>query len=46
MEKRNKQILTQELIDKRIQLNKEIEIREIPEIDAKISFKDKKNDEE
>tara|TARA_B100001250_G_scaffold83417_1_gene68820 strand:+ start:18333 stop:19505 length:1173 start_codon:yes stop_codon:yes gene_type:complete len=40
MEKRNKQILTQELIDKRAQLNKEIEIREIPKIDAKISFKE------
>jgi hypothetical protein len=40
MEKRNKQILTQELIDKRVQLNKEIEIREIPKIDAKISFKE------
>jgi len=46
MEKRNKKILTQELIDKRIQLTKEIEIREIPEIEAKITFKDKKNDEE
>lgn len=41
MEKRNKQILTQELIDKRVQLNKEIEIREIPKIDAKIRFKEK-----
>ena len=46
MEKRNKKILTQELIDKRIQLTKEIEIREIPEIEAKITFKNKKNDEE
>jgi hypothetical protein len=45
MEKRNKQILTQELIEKRIQLNKEIEIREIPEIDAKISFKEDTEDE-
>jgi hypothetical protein len=45
MEKRNKQILTQELIEKRIQLNKEIEIREIPEIDAKISFKEDAEDE-
>ena len=44
MEKRNKKILTQELIDKRIQLSKEIEIRNIPQIDAKISFKkDTKN---
>jgi hypothetical protein len=45
MEKRNKKILTQELIDKRIQLTKEIEIREIPEIEAKISFKDKNKNE-
>lgn len=43
MEKRNKKILTQELIDKRIQLTKEIEIREIPEIEAKISFKEDEN---
>lgn len=44
MEKRNKKILTQELIDKRIQLSKEIEIRNIPQIEAKISFKkDTKN---
>lgn len=40
MEKRNKQILTQELIEKKVQLNKEIEIREIPKIDAKINFKE------
>ena len=39
MEKRNKKILTQELIDKRVELNKEIQIRDIPQIDAKISFK-------
>ena len=45
MEKRNKKILTQELIDKRIQLTKEIEIREIPEIEAKIRFKDKNKNE-
>lgn len=45
MEKRNKQILTQELIEKRMQLNKEIEIREIPAIDAKISFKEDPKDE-
>jgi len=45
MEKRNKKILTQELIDKRIQLTKEIEIREIPEIEAKISFKEDNNNE-
>ena len=46
MEKRNKQILNEELIEKRIQLNKEIEIRDIPEIDAKISFKDVKQNEQ
>jgi hypothetical protein len=40
MEKRNKKILTQELIDKRVELNKEIQIRDIPQIDAKISFKE------
>jgi hypothetical protein len=44
MEKRNKKILTQELIDKRTQLTKEIEIREIPEIEAKISFKEDNNE--
>ena len=44
MEKRNKKILTQELIDKKIDISKEIEIRNIPQIDAKISFKkDTKN---
>ena len=36
----NKKILTQELIDKRVELNKEIQIRDIPQIDAKISFRD------
>jgi len=41
MEKRNKKILTQELIDKQIELSKEIEIRDIPEIEAKITFKEK-----
>ena len=41
MEKRNKNIFTQELIDKRIELSKEIEIRDIPEIEAKITFKEK-----
>ena len=46
MEKRNKKILTQELIDKRIELNKEIEIRDIPEIEAKITFKEKDEGEQ
>ena len=40
MEKRNKQILTQELIDKKIDISKEIKIRNIPEIDAQINFKE------
>ena len=41
MEKRNKNILTNELIEKRIELSREIEIRNIPEIEAKITFKEK-----
>ena len=41
MEKRNKKILTKELLEKRMELTKEIEIRDIPEIDAKITFKEK-----
>ena len=46
MEKRNKPILTKDLKDQTEQIKKELEIREIPEIEAKITFKDKKNDEE
>ena len=46
MEKRNKSILTKDLKDQTEQIKKELEIREIPEIEAKITFKDKKNDEE
>jgi hypothetical protein len=40
MEKRKKQILTQDLIDEKNQINKEIEIREIPLIEAKITYKE------
>ena len=40
MEKRNKPILTKDLKDQSEQIKKELEIREIPEIEAKISFKD------
>ncbi len=39
MEKRNKQILTKDLIEKTKQIKKEIELREIPEIEAKITYK-------
>jgi hypothetical protein len=39
MEKRNKPILTKDLIEKTKQIKKEIELREIPEIEAKITFK-------
>jgi hypothetical protein len=45
MEKRNKPILTKDLIEKAQQIKKEIELRKIPEIEAKISFKEV-NDEE
>ena len=40
MEKRKKQILTNDLIDEKNQINKEIELREIPQIEAKITFKE------
>jgi len=40
MEKRNKKILIEDLTNKKIDLAKEIEIRNIPAIDAKITFKD------
>jgi len=46
MEKRNKPILTKDMKDQTEQIKKELEIREIPEIEAKITFKNKKNDEE
>jgi hypothetical protein len=39
MEKRKKQILTKDLIDKANQIKKEIELRNIPEIEAKITLK-------
>ena len=41
MEKRKKQILTKDLKEKSDQIKKEIAIREIPEIQAKITFKEK-----
>ena len=40
MEKRKKQILTKDLIDDVNQIKKEIELREIPQIEAKITFKE------
>lgn len=43
MEKRKKQILTKDLIDEKNQINKEIELREIPQIEAKITFKEEDN---
>ena len=49
IEKRNKRIITNDLIEKSKQINKEIEIREIPDIDAQISFiehDEKQNKEE
>ena len=44
MEKRNKKILVENLASKKIELDKEIEIRDIPEIEATITFKDDKRD--
>jgi len=43
MEKRKKIILTQDLVDSANQLKKEIEIRDIPKIDAKITYRTKDN---
>jgi hypothetical protein len=43
MEKRKKQILTKDLIDEKNQLTKEIELREIPQIEAKITYKEEDN---
>ena len=40
MEKRNKPILTKDLKDQTEQIKKELEIRDIPEIEAKITFKE------
>ena len=45
MEKRNKQILTKDLQEKSTQIKKEIQIREIPEIQANIEFIDKANND-
>jgi hypothetical protein len=44
MEKRNKKILTKDLIEKANQIKKEVELREIPEIEANITFKEKNED--
>ena len=46
MEKRKKQILTKDLKEKSDQIKKEIELREIPEIQAKITFKEKDEGEQ
>ena len=43
MEKRKKQILTKELKSQSEKIKKEIELRQIPDIEANIEFK---NDEE
>ena len=43
MEKRNKQILTKDLIEKSTQIQKEIQIRDIPEIQANIEFVEEEN---
>jgi len=43
MEKRRKPILTQELMEKQKEIQKEIELREIPEIEAKITYKNEAN---
>jgi hypothetical protein len=45
MEKRNKQILTKDLQEKSTQIKKEIQIREIPEIQANIEFIDGANND-
>ena len=45
MEKRNKQILTKDLLEKSVQIKKEIQIREIPEIQANIEFIDEANND-
>ena len=45
MEKRNKQILTKDLIEKSTQIKKEIQIRDIPEIQANIEFVEEENND-
>ena len=40
MEKRNKEILTKDLKEKSLELKKEIEMRNIPDITTKIEFKE------
>ena len=46
MDKRNKIIEEKDIQEKGIQINKEIEIRDIPEIEAKITFKETKGNEQ
>lgn len=46
MDKRNKIIEEESLSEKTVQINKEIEIREIPEIEAKITFKEEEDEED
>ncbi len=45
MEKRKKQILTKDLQDKSKKIKQEIELRDIPEINTKITFKDDEKNE-
>ena len=45
MEKRKKQIITNDLKEKSIQIKKEIQIRDIPEIQANIKFVENQNNE-
>ena len=45
MEKRNKQILTKDLIEKSAQIKKEVQIRDIPEIQANIEFVEEENND-
>ena len=46
MEKRKKQIITNDLKEKSIQIKKEIQIRDIPEIQANIEFVENQNDDQ
>ena len=43
MEKRKKQILTKDLKEKSDEIQKEIELRDIPEITTQIKFKEDNN---
>ena len=46
MEKRKKQIITNDLKEKSIQIKKEIQIRDIPEIQANIKFVENQNNDQ